>query len=186
MGRGVLGKSGTRRPSGPRIDALSHRAGCDLSPGVLVAERAFWVQPAGAPYTQSRERHGPRCSMLGDFVAGSIWLLSQPVTLNLSGAVAGHLEGCRRSSVNVNGRLPFKVCHSSVELSKPLTIACVVALCAQRPVPSGGYFRSSSNRWHDLLVATRWACSGRAFPCCTAGTKVSDFRKRPFHLENAG
>ena len=113
MGRGVLGKSGTRRPSGPRIDALSHRAGCDLSPGVLVAERAFWVQPAGAPYTQSRERHGPRCSMLGDFVAGSIWLLSQPVTLNLSGAVAGHLEGCRRSSVNVNGRLPFKVCHQA-------------------------------------------------------------------------
>ena len=55
----------------------------------------------------------------------------------------------------LDGRLPFKICHSSVDLSKTLTIACVVALCAQRPVPSGGYFRSSSNHWNDLLVATR-------------------------------
>ena len=36
-------------------------------------------------------------------------------TLNLPGAGSGHLGGHQRSSVKVNGRLPFKVCHSRIQ-----------------------------------------------------------------------
>ena len=48
----------------------------------------------------------------GTGVKGSASRSRPTVTLNLPGIGAGHLGGHQRSSVNVNGRLPFKVCHS--------------------------------------------------------------------------
>ena len=48
----------------------------------------------------------------GTGVKGSANHSRPTVTLNLLGAGAGHFGGRQRGSVNVHGRLPFKVCHS--------------------------------------------------------------------------
>ena len=55
---------------------------------------------------------GLQAAATGTGTKGSASHSLPTVTLNLPGAGAGHLGGHQRSSVNVNGRLPFKVCHS--------------------------------------------------------------------------
>ena len=64
------------------------------------------------------------------------------VALNLPGAGAGHLVGHQRSSVKVNGRLPFKVCHcgNPVLALNPTAIAlCKIRDVRRKPQPAEGH-----------------------------------------------
>ena len=92
-------RSVSRRSPSDKVS--TGRGGKRLSPRAV----ARWI-------AERITKAGLQAAATGTGVKGSASHSRPTVTLNLPGAGAGHLGGHQRSSVNVNGRLPFKVCHS--------------------------------------------------------------------------
>ena len=100
-------------PAHPLVDPF--RSVSDRSPSDKVSTgrggKRLSIRTAARWIAEGITKAGLQEAATGTGVKGSASHSRPTGTLNLLGAGAGHLGGHRRSSVNVNGKFPFKVGH---------------------------------------------------------------------------